>query len=104
MELSGVNVVLDGRRVDSIMRAASRFLPGWERGQSISRWVGARPLTPDGLPVIGRAPGLDNLFVATGHGMLGMTLAPATGLLIADLITRGGAGEEHRAFDPRRFA
>jgi D-amino-acid dehydrogenase len=104
MELSGVNIALDERRVNGIMRTASRFLPGWERGRSISRWVGARPLTPDGLPVIGRAPGVGNLFVATGHGMLGITLAPATGLAIADLLAGGSAEDEYRAFAPDRFA
>src|SRR3989304_1500763 len=51
-----------------------------------------RPLMPDGLPVIGPAPRLENLFVATGHGMLGITLAPATARVIADLIGGGAAG------------
>jgi len=58
---------------------------------------------PDGLPVIGPAPRLENLFVATGHGMLGITLAPATARVIADLITRGAAEEDLAPFSPGRF-
>jgi D-amino-acid dehydrogenase len=46
------------------------------------------PLPPDGLPLIGRVPGKDGLFVATGHGMLGVTLAPATGAALAPLVLR----------------
>jgi D-amino-acid dehydrogenase len=103
MELSGLNVRLDRRRVETIRSAASRVLPGWERGRSVSTWVGARPLTPDGLPIVGRVPGLGNLFVATGHGMLGMTLAPATAVMVADLITGGAAEADLPELAPGRF-
>jgi len=50
-------------------------------------WVGMRPLTPDGLPIIGPLPGVPRVIAATGHAMLGVTLAPATGEAVADLIT-----------------
>ncbi|MEX1158557.1 MAG: FAD-binding oxidoreductase, partial [Thermomicrobiales bacterium] len=66
-------------------------------------WVGMRPLTPDGLPVIGRAPGGDNLYVATGHQMLGMTLAPATGQALAELMLTGQSEVDLFPFDPLRF-
>jgi D-amino-acid dehydrogenase len=62
-----------------------------------------RPLTPDGLPVIGRAPGVDNLFVAGGHQMLGITLAPATGDALASLMLDDGAETPLLPFDPARF-
>ena len=52
----------------------------------ISHWAGFRPVTPDGLPIIGRAPGWRNLTYATGHAMLGLSLAPATGALVAQLL------------------
>ena len=52
-------------------------------------WVGGRPLLPDGLPVIDRLPAHDNVYVATGHGMLGVTLGPATGRALADYILTG---------------
>jgi D-amino-acid dehydrogenase len=66
-------------------------------------WSGLRPLAPDGLPVIGRTSAYDNLHIATGHGMLGITLAPVTGEAVASVI----AGEPYSAdlspFTPDRF-
>jgi D-amino-acid dehydrogenase len=102
MELSGINTRLDARRVRALERSASRFLrevPAWSRGEA---WVGARPITPDGLPFIGLLPGYRNVFVAAGHGMLGVTLAPATADLLADLMQeREGSGAAN-PFDPAR--
>jgi D-amino-acid dehydrogenase len=60
-------------------------------------------MTPDGLPVIGWLPGYRNLIVASGHAMLGLTLAPATGEAVADLITTGRAPDVIAPFDPARF-
>jgi D-amino-acid dehydrogenase len=103
MELSGLNQRLDRRRVAAVRRAAAQYLPGVFAVEAGEEWVGMRPITPDGLPAIGRAPGLDNVFVAAGHGMLGMTLAPATAAAIAALMTGGNAGDDLRPFDPGRF-
>ncbi len=103
MELSGINLRLDPRRVAGIRRVAERYLPGIFAQEAGEEWVGMRPITPDGLPLIGRAPGLDNVFVATGHGMLGVTLGPATGVAIADLMAAERGAEDLRAFDPGRF-
>ncbi len=64
-------------------------------------------MTPDGLPVIGALPSADNVFVAGGHGMLGLTLAPATGKMIAAMVTGDpGALDQGtlRAVSPARFA
>jgi D-amino-acid dehydrogenase len=52
-------------------------------------WAGLRPATPDSLPLLGPVPGVPGLFVAAGHGMLGVTLAPATGLAMAGMVLRG---------------
>ena len=52
----------------------------------VEEWTGLRPMTYDDLPVIDRAGRFQNLFLATGHGMLGVTTAPATGKLVAELI------------------
>lgn len=103
MELSGINTTLDDRRIAGIGRAADKYLVGWRRGAGEHQWVGMRPLTPDGLPVLGRVPGFDNLYVATGHGMLGVTLAPATAVAIAQLLTAGETDLDLRLFDPGRF-
>jgi glycine/D-amino acid oxidase-like deaminating enzyme len=62
-----------------------------------------RPVTDDGLPLIGRVPGLAGAYVATGHGPWGMLNAPATGLALAELMTDGQASSvDLRAFDPAR--
>ena len=102
LELSGINPRVDAYRIEAMTRLATRYLPGWRPAQA-ERRAGMRPLMPDGLPVIGPAPRLENLFVATGHGMLGITLAPATARVIADLITRGAAEEDLAPFSPGRF-
>lgn len=64
-------------------------------------WVGPRPMTPDGIPYIGRVDSCRNVFVASGHNMEGFTLAPATGSLVADLL-RGPAGTAAASLSPRR--
>jgi D-amino-acid dehydrogenase len=102
LELSGLNPAADARRVGAMARLATRYVPGWRPAQE-DRRAGLRPLMPDGLPVIGQAPRLENVYVATGHGMLGITLAPVTGAVIADLITKGRAGEDLAPFSPARF-
>jgi D-amino-acid dehydrogenase len=84
LELGGENLVLNHRRLDAIVGAAKRYL-GFALTGSLE-WAGLRPLLPDGLPAIGRAPSADGVFVATGHAMLGVTLAPATAEALATLV------------------
>ena len=103
MELSGVNTAFDPRRIEAIRSGADRCLGNWSRGSGETTWVGMRPMLPDGLPAIGRAPGFDNLFLATGHAMLGITLGPATAVAIASLMTSQGDVPDLTAFDPGRF-
>lgn len=104
MELSGINAHLDQRRVEAIRRGASRYLlDGWEKGSRTEVWAGMRPMLPDGLPAIGRAPGYENLFVAAGHAMLGITLGPSTAVAIADVMTKGESDYDLMPFDPGRF-
>ncbi len=103
MELSGVNRTFDRRRVDSIRRLVSSLIPQAFDGVRVEEWVGMRPLTPDGLPVIGRLPALGNAFVASGHQMLGVTLAPSTGYALAELVLHGNSHLDLTPFDPARF-
>jgi D-amino-acid dehydrogenase len=103
MELSGINLELDPRRIQGLRHGIGRYMrrpPGPREG---TEWVGMRPLTPDGLPMLGRAPGQDKLFIATGHAMLGVTLAPATGEAIAQLVTDPKAELMYAPFAPGRF-
>ncbi len=104
MELSGINLDLDRRRVEALERAAEREVPGVLAGDARERWVGMRPITPDGLPILGRLPALDNVYVATGHQMLGLTLAPSTGKAMAELILEDDASVDLSPFTPARFA
>jgi D-amino-acid dehydrogenase len=104
MELSGTNLTLRAERVDAIRRAGKRYLGrSWSGGRE-QVWVGMRPLTPDGLPVIGRLPGLANAWVASGHAMLGVTLAPATAEVVVRQMHGEETGVDDAAFDPGRFA
>ncbi|HYM69383.1 MAG TPA: FAD-binding oxidoreductase, partial [bacterium] len=103
LELSGLNSNLDARRLTAVRRGVERYLPGCATGKGEVEWVGARSFAPDGLPVIGRIPGYDNLYVATGHGMLGVTLAPATAVAISELMRLGETTADLSPFDPGRF-
>ncbi|WP_420448405.1 NAD(P)/FAD-dependent oxidoreductase [Candidatus Palauibacter sp.] len=104
MEFSGINRRLDRRRIAILERAARRYLPGALDGTERVDWVGMRPVTPDGLPAIGWLPGLRNVCVATGHQMLGVTLAPSTGHAVAQLVLEGRSDIDLAPFDPARFA
>jgi len=66
-------------------------------------WEGFRPLSPDGIPIIGRHGKIKNLYLAGGHSMLGITLGPATGKLVADLIDGRKTEINHEPFSPKRF-
>ena len=100
MEFSGINDRLEPKRVAAISAAAERYLERWPEDTDGRAWAGMRPMTPDGLPVIGRiAP---NVTIASGHSMLGVTLAPVTGELVAGLVTDGETPEVLRPFDPSR--
>jgi D-amino-acid dehydrogenase len=103
MELSGLNYRLDARRVAALTKAVRTYLDGWETTTVQETWTGMRPLTPDGLPVIGALPSVENVVVASGHAMLGVTLGPATGEVVADLVTQSACPEMPAAFSPARF-
>jgi D-amino-acid dehydrogenase len=89
---------------ERLLAAARPYLAGWKPvvDVPVEAWTGLRPATPDGLPLIGALPGLDGVFLATGHGMLGVTLAPATADLLAALVLEGRAAPELAPFDPAR--
>ncbi len=104
MELSGNNRRLDWRRIVAVAQASTRYLGPWFTDaddlttQIRDPWVGSRPLLPDGLPIIDRLPSRTNAYLATGHGMLGVTLAPATGRRLAELMLTGQRVDVLRPF------
>ena len=85
-ELPGRSTTVDEARVRRMADAAASYLAGWRPTEPITSWAGLRPSTADGVPIIGPADGLTGLYLATGHGMLGITLGPATGARVADMI------------------
>lgn len=85
LELAGESLSLRPRRLDAIRKTAFDYLESFT-GSSEVAWAGLRQFLPDGLPVIGRVPTADGVFVATGHGMLGITLAPATAAALTPLV------------------
>lgn len=90
-EFAGLDAPPDWRRADVLWRNAKRMLPGLRPlDDSVSRWMGRRPGTPDSLPVIDRAPSHDNAWFAFGHGHMGLTWGPTTGRLVAGLVAAGG--------------
>jgi D-amino-acid dehydrogenase len=104
MEFARLDEDVNDVRVAAILRGPGTYLRGWQpppgpvRGQA-----GMRPMTPDGLPAIGAFPGLDNTYVSTGHGMLGVTLAAGSALALTDLVLHGLRRPELAPFDPARF-
>ena len=97
LELVRDDFSINARRVDVILRGAKGML-NIEETAPREIWRGLRPCTPDGMPLIGRARGRGDVWLATGHQMAGLKTAPGTGLLLAQLMT----GETPR-FDPEPF-
>jgi len=90
MEICGTDLSVSRKRVQGIIESFCKFFPAFKESdfKGIKPWSGLRPCTPDGLPCIGPVPGLQNVTVATGHAMLGLSLGPVTGKLVTDLITQ----------------
>lgn len=88
MEFGSMDSTVNPVRVEAIRRAAREGLRGWAEadteGAEQPPWAGLRPMTPDGLPVIGRLEKIPNAYIASGHGMLGLTLAPGTAEIVVD--------------------
>jgi D-amino-acid dehydrogenase len=102
MEFGGDAPAFDQRRIDAIVRSYRRFLDlDWDHLSS--PWAGSRPMSPDGMPLIGRPKGWDNVVLAGGHGMYGLTLAPSTAEVVSQLVVDGRCDADISAFDPNRF-
>jgi len=101
MEFRKPGAKLDPRRINAIVEGARPLLRDADLDARTFEWVGPRPCTPDGLPLIG-ATASPRVFAAGGHGMWGITLGPITGQLLAETITTGRTPEELRPFNPLR--
>jgi D-amino-acid dehydrogenase len=104
-EMAGLDGAFPEYRGEAVLRSAVRYLPllGGSRVSDAALWQGLRPCTPDGLPVIGRAPSVERVVLAAGHGTKGMCLGPLTGLYVARMLEGGRTGEMGRVLGPGRF-
>jgi D-amino-acid dehydrogenase len=89
MELAGLNEDISPVRVRGIVDSFCRYFPDFTAADfaGIQPWRGLRPCSPDGMPYLGRARSCDNLSVATGHAMMGLSLGPITGKLMAEILS-----------------
>lgn len=101
MEFKHADEPFDPGRITAIVNEARKLMTGVDLDARQDEWVGSRPVTPDGLPLIG-ATQVPNVYVAGGHGMWGMVLGPITGRLLADQITTGAIHPAITPFDPLR--
>jgi D-amino-acid dehydrogenase len=105
MELSGINNKILVKRMQGIYNSAKDFYPGLriDFPPAGKIWSGLRPVTPDGLPYIGKHSTLENLVIAGGHAMLGVTLGTGTGKIVSEIIQRKTTSVDISAFRVERF-
>ncbi|MFC1224102.1 NAD(P)/FAD-dependent oxidoreductase [Pedobacter sp. BG31] len=89
MELDKINTRINMQRVKGIVESVPAYFPDLKPAVPAEKdiWYGFRPSSPDGLPYIGRCKKRENLIIATGHGMMGLSLGPATGLLVSQIVS-----------------
>lgn len=106
MEIAGLNEDINPVRVRGIIKSVPRYYPDFrlEDFDGIQPWRGLRPCSPDGLPYVGRPRRYGNLVVATGHAMMGLSLAPVTGRVVAALVSGESPGFDLQLLSPDRFA
>jgi D-amino-acid dehydrogenase len=103
LDLVGFDDGMDKTMTVKLQEAAAGWV-GEASGESDPEaWFGYRPLTPDGRPILGPTERYPNLLLATGHGQLGVTLAPATGEVVAAQLTGEAAPVDPEPFSPARF-
>lgn len=91
------------RALAGLRRMAGALVPALSRAKVSSAWAGLRPGSPDGMPVMGRFPGKENVYLAAGHFRNGILLAPITGSLVSELVLTGRADRRLRPYSPGRF-
>ncbi|SMP69699.1 D-amino acid dehydrogenase small subunit [Neorhodopirellula lusitana] len=103
MEFAGYDRSIPDRRIQQLRDSARPYLVASVDGPAESKWFGWRPMTWDSLPIIGLAGDLRNAYLATGHNMLGLSLAPGTGRLIAEMMTGQKTHLPSEPYSPSRF-
>lgn len=104
MEIGGINHDINPNRVRGIVDSIPKYYPEMKVEFPTKIWHGLRPCSPDGLPFIGRTISVENLVVATGHSMMGMSLGPATGKIVNDLIAGSKPAVDISMFNVERYS
>ncbi|MEB2779509.1 FAD-dependent oxidoreductase [Algoriphagus sp. C2-6-M1] len=106
MEIAGTNQKINLNRVKGIYESINRYYPEFEAKfpDENNIWKGLRPCSPDGLPYIGFAPGYSNVMVNSGHSMMGISLAPASGKIISELHQQKDTALELTGFEVGRYS
>lgn len=105
MEITGIREGVSSNRVRGIVKSAIQAFPSFreEHFRSAPVWYGFRPCSPDGLPYVGRTRHVENLIIATGHAMMGISLAPVTGRIVAELLEGRPTDLPVEALSPDRY-
>jgi D-amino-acid dehydrogenase len=103
LELAGMDVSINRRRVEALRRKGLDCIEGTGDLELLEIWRGLRPCTPDGLPLVGRSRRFGNLVLAAGHAMVGMSLGPVTGKIVARLAANDVPPADLHLLDPDRF-
>lgn len=105
MEIGGLDLSINPARVHGIVKSVNAYFPKFSEQDfaGIKPWAGLRPVSPDGIPYLGQVTGLPNLIVATGHAMMGLSLGPVSGRLVADLLAGDPPFRPLEALAPGRF-
>jgi D-amino-acid dehydrogenase len=105
MEVGGLDLSINPARVRGIVKSVHAYFPEFSERDfdGIEPWAGLRPVSPDGIPYLGGVRGFSNLLAATGHAMMGLSLAPVSGQLVADLLAGDRPFRSIGAMDANRF-
>ncbi len=105
MEIASLNENINPARVQGIIKAVTQYYPQIqpEDFAGIQPWRGLRPCSPDGLPYLGRTARFANLTLATGHAMLGLSLAPITGKLVGEILSGEKTSFDLNLLSPDRY-
>lgn len=106
MEINGYNLSISQKRVNAIIKNSTQYYLLKDEGvfKATTPWAGLRPVSPDGLPYLGRIGEYNNISVATGHAMMGLNMGPITGKLIAEIITGKKPSFDLKLMNPKRFS
>ena len=103
LEISGMDDQVNPHKVNSILKAVPEYYPGMKIKDAGPVWFGYRPCTPDGMPYIGPLQNDSAVIMATGHAMMGLSLAPVTGRIVKDMLAGISSGHALNKTEPSRF-